>query len=414
VILDRWNQGLENLVSLKMTKAPFNAIVWPFAFSQTICWATLFYIFPALLGEWENDLGWSKTEISGALTSALLLSALFAPIAGRIIDRGYFVSLHVGGIVIGVVLLLALSRVSELWQFYFIWSVIGIAISGVLYEPCFAILTRTFEKRARAAITRVTLVAGLAGTIAFPTSHILVSAFGWRICVVIFAIALALIAIPLAWFASRKAQVHARIINVVKIDNARSAMKTARKITFWLLCLSYLAFALDHSMILTHILPLLGDRGVDQSFAVIAASSIGPMQVVGRLAMIRAESYFSTTMLAAFSMIALMIASICLVWANSWIGLIFIFVILQGAGNGVVSIVRPLLTAELLGFKNFGLISGVMALPFIGGIAAGPTIGAISWKIGGYDTLLFLAIAICCVGLVSLLSAVKFANEIPD
>jgi hypothetical protein len=39
--------------------------------------------------------------------------------------------------------------------------------------------------------------------------------------------------------------------------------------------------------------------------------------------------------------------------------------------------VRPLLNAELLGRKNFGQISGVMALPFIGGFAAGPFISAL-------------------------------------
>ena len=354
-------------------------------------------------------MGWTKAEISGALSIALLLSALFAPIAGRIIDRGHFVVLHVGGSILGVLLLVALSQVRQLWQFYLIWSLMGVAIAGVLYEPCFAILTRTFDKRARAAITRVTLVAGLAGTVSFPAAHYLNTQFDWRITLLVFALSMALIAVPLAWIASRTAQSHARTINVEKVDNPRVVMKIVRTLPFWLLFITYIALALDHSMIITHLLPMLDDRGISASSAVIAASFIGPTQVAGRLAMMGLERYVSTVAIAACALLALAIAGICIYWSNIWFGLIVIFVLLQGAGNGVSSIVRPLLTAELLGRKNFGLISGVMALPFLGGTAIGPMVSAILWRYGGYDSVLLVAVAISTLGVLTLLLAARSA-----
>jgi len=394
-----------------VTKAPFHTIVWPFAFSQTISWATLFYIFPAMFGIWESDFGWSKAQISGALTCALLLSAIFAPVAGRIIDRGFFVSIHVGGTVIGVLLLLALSRVQLLWQFYLVWSLLGVVMAGVLYEPCFAILTRTFDRRARAAITRVTLVAGLAGTVSFPASHFLVEAFGWRMATVTFAVALAVMAIPLAWGASYTAQKYSRQINTETTDNPRVILHIVKTFPFWMLAISYIAFALDHGMILSHLLPLLDERGVAPATAIIAASFIGPMQVVGRLVMMGLEKYVSTVAVAATALSALATAGLAIYWANIWLGLIVVFVVLQGAGNGVSSIVRPLLNAELLGRKNFGLISGVMALPFIGGTAAGPFISALLWEIGGYDTVLLFAIAISMIGVGTLLLAARSATQ---
>lgn len=362
-----------------------------------------------MFSAWEDDLGWSKAQLSAAMTTALLLSAIFAPVAGRIIDRGYFVTMHVGGTAVGVISLLALSQVNAYWQFYLAWSFIGIAMAGVLYEPCFAILTRTFDKRARAAITRVTLVAGLAGTASFPAAHFLIGLYDWRVAIAVFGLALAIFAIPLAWYASRTAQSHARELNVERADNPRAAMKIMRKVTFWLLVVSYVAFALDHSMILTHLLPLLDDRGVSQAFAVVAATFIGPMQVVGRIAMMSVEKYVSNVTVGAIALFALVVAGICIYFSNIWIGFIVIFVILQGAGNGVSSIVRPLLTAELLGRKNFGLISGIMALPFIGGIAAGPLTSAIIWEYGGYDMVLLFAVAISAIGIVTLLLAARTA-----
>ena len=140
-------------------KSPFKRIVWPLAVAQTLLWAGFYYLFPALLGAWEQDLGWSKAELAGALTSSMLLAAVLAPLAGRQIDRGRGRALFAGAALTGAVLLATLSQVTELWQFYAVWIGLGIAMAGALYEPCFAILTRYMGTDARQAITLVTLVA---------------------------------------------------------------------------------------------------------------------------------------------------------------------------------------------------------------------------------------------------------------
>ena len=85
--------------------------------------------------------------------------------------------------------------------------------------------------------------------------------------------------------------------------------------------------------------------------------------------------------------------------------LLVAFVLFQGSGYGVTSIVRPVVTAEFLGRTNFGVISGLLALPFIFATAASPTIAAFVWETGGYDRVITLAIAAAVVGLASLLIA---------
>ena len=66
----------------------FHRVVWPLAVAETIVWAAMYYAFPALLPAWEQDLGWSKTELSATFTLSLAVSALLAPVAGRLIDHG--------------------------------------------------------------------------------------------------------------------------------------------------------------------------------------------------------------------------------------------------------------------------------------------------------------------------------------
>src|SRR3546814_10702611 len=72
-----------------------------------------------------------------------------------------------------------------------------------LYEPCFAFLTRTRGGDARRAITRITLIAGLAGTVSFPTANLLAELFGWRAATSGFAAGILLLAVPLFAYGTR-------------------------------------------------------------------------------------------------------------------------------------------------------------------------------------------------------------------
>ena len=58
------------------------------AFGQTVFWAGLYYIFAALLVQWEMAEPWSKTAITASFTGAIIMSAICAPFSGRLIDRG--------------------------------------------------------------------------------------------------------------------------------------------------------------------------------------------------------------------------------------------------------------------------------------------------------------------------------------
>ena len=388
----------------------FRKVVWPLAVAETVVWAAMYYSFPALLPSWEADLGWSKTELSIAFTIALIVSAVLAPVAGRLIDHGFGKQCFAGGALLGAAMLILLSQVTALWQFYLVWTGLGIAMSSTLYEACFAILTRTMGPRAKRAITLVTLVAGFAGTVSFPSAHALAGSLGWRGAVLVFASAVVLVAVPLIWTGSRHAERHGRAHVAPSSRRASEAMKVASKAAFWLLSLSFAMIALDHGIVISHLLPMLDDRGLPESAAVLAASMIGPMQVAGRLAMMAGERYLSTLTISIGCYVTLAIAAGALFGARFQPELVVLFVICQGAGNGVVSIMRPVVTAELMGRPNFGIISGLLAIPYMGGYALGPTVAALTWQVGGYDLVLLIAIAMALVGLFSLVAAWRSAG----
>lgn len=395
-----------------MTTAPppaarvrFHSIVWPLAIAETIVWAAMYYAFPALLPTWERELGWSKAELSFAFTLSLVVSASLVPVAGRLIDRGLAREIFAGGAVLGAVLLALLSAVTELWQFFCIWVGLGVAMSSTLYEACFAVLVRSTGDRARRAITIVSVVAGLAGTVAFPSAHLLTAAFGWRGAVLVFAAVVATVAVPLVWSACRRAEAQATVHAPKPSASAGEALAVARSPVFRLLAIAVFLAALDHGMLISHVLPILDDRGIDAGLAVLAASFIGPMQVAGRLVLM-ASDRFASTIVASTGCFAMMaIAGTCLLNAGAAPALLAGFVVLQGAGIGIASVMRPVLTAELLGRRNFGVVSGLIGLMHMGGYALGPSVSAMVWAWGGYDRVIVLAIAAAGIAIAAVLAA---------
>ena len=84
----------------------YTQIVIPFAIVETIVWAAYFYSFPAFLPTWETSLGFSRTVLTGAFTISLIVSALCAPLIGRLIDKGFGKQVFSGGTILAVIMLL--------------------------------------------------------------------------------------------------------------------------------------------------------------------------------------------------------------------------------------------------------------------------------------------------------------------
>jgi len=307
------------------------------AVAETIVWAGLFYVFPALISRWEIDLGWTKTEIAGAYSLALLCAAVGAPVAGRIIDAGHGRVLISICTAAGGVLISLSALIESIGAFYAIWIGIGICLAGCLYEPCFAYLTRVLGERARRAITRITLVAGFAGTVSFPLANVVATFQGWRASVLVFGVLILGVALPLFRYGTcldspgepgeSEGLPNAAVrTSPTGRGSLRRAMGTG---TFWLLALTFSLIGLSHGIVITHLLPMLAERAVPLSVAVLAAAMIGPMQVAGRIAMMLVEQRVSMQRICSMSFVLMTGAILALTGAGAAPWLLALFVLFQ-------------------------------------------------------------------------------------
>jgi MFS family permease len=381
------------------------------AIAQMLIWACIYYSFPALLLHWEQSLGWSRADLTGAITLAVFVSAFGSPLYGRLIDTGKGALMMTTAAVMGGSCMILLSLVEQLWQFYLIWAVIGLCMAGSLYEPCFALITRARGTEAKRSIIFVTLVAGFAGTVSFPVAHSLVLAFGWRGTVLFFGAVAILVVAPLMWLGANAVEQAGAQRHSANPHLSVAERSFLRSPVFWCLAFGFGLAAMLQGITLHHLLPILSERKIHADVAVIAISFIGPMQVAGRLVMIAAERRVSIHRIA-IACFVLMAASIAfLIVAGATPALLIAFVILFGGSYGVVSIIRPVIARDLLGERQFGAKSGALALVYLVGGASAPFLGSLLWGWGGYELVLPGLILLAVFGLLLYLVAQKQATS---
>ncbi|MCX8508465.1 MAG: MFS transporter, partial [Rhodobacteraceae bacterium] len=363
-----------------MTGAQKRAVLL-LAIGQTMTYSGVYYAFPAILPDLEAATGWSKATLAMGPTISYLLMAMLTPLTGRLVDRG------LGGemlafLPVPAALAIALMgfAASPFW-WLMLWALVGVAQAGCLYETCFAFLTRRLGNGARAAITRVTLVAGFAGTLSFPLGHFLAAAFGATGALIGFSCLMIFVGVPANLIGARLLRA-----NSVIAGGERSAASPGRvrqalaRPAFWGLATILGLTYLNHGILITYVIELFRSRGASTGMVTLAAASIGPCQVLGRFALMMNEARVGNRLATYGCLAGLMAAALALWLAGVAPVAIFLCAACQGAGIGIMSIMRPVLIAEHLGREGFGAISGVMAISPILASAAGPLAGA--WLLG--------------------------------
>lgn len=377
--------------------------IWALAAGQTIGYACFFYIFAALILPWTADLGWDKATFATGPTLAILLSAVLAPFVGRLVDQGFGTLLLAGGAGIGGASLLWLAQVETPAGWIVGWTGLGIAQSLCLYEVCFAFLIRRLGPDARAAIVRVTLVAGFASTLAFPAFAALAEWAGWRGAVLAAAAAAFGVILPLHWLGARAIRRAAPPPQVTPRAGAAARYgPTLRNPAFWGLGAVFALVSMNHWMMVSFLVPVFVAQGAATGTAVFAASTVGPAQVAGRLILLRYEARIGNTIAARITLGATIAAALILWAAGLAPALIFVYTLTQGAALGVMTILRPVLVADITGSENYGALSGIVQVPSAAAAAAAPVIGALMLDGPGLWALLALSLAVATTSLALL------------
>lgn len=382
--------------------------------AQLISWGSVFYAFSLLLEPVERELGLSRAQSSLGFSLALLAEGLLAYPVGRLIDRGHERAVMTGGSLLLALCLALHSGISSMAGFYAVWLGLGAGLAATLYPPVFAVVIRRFPNDFRRAIITITFLGGLASTVFIPLTAWLIHAVGWRHALLVLAALHLLVCAPLHALVLRHAppgQVHAAQ------QTTPPALKPHLLSAPFLLVGLFIVLLMGVTAALpAHMVSLLRENGLPETWVIAVPAAIGVLQVLGRLLLYFFEHHVDLHLanrlipgLIPLGLLALLAAP----WfGGAQVAVVLLFVLLYGMGNGMLTIVKGTAVAEYVDRTQVASLNGALGVPMALGRAAAPWLLGLLWSpSGGYAAGLWLMLGLSLVGVAALARAQQLARQ---
>jgi hypothetical protein len=251
--------------------------------------------------------------------------------------------------------LVCLSLASGIGSVAVSWLIIGIGMGFGLYEAAFATAAGLYGRDARNAITGITLFAGFASTVGWPTSAYFIDQFGWRGACIAWAVLHLVIGLPMNRLLIPQAG--------QQTTEPTSGHHTASGIPWTMIVLASVFGATwcVATALAAHLPRLLEASGSPPTIAIFAASLMGPAQVAARLVEFTLRKRLSPMFSARLATSLHPVGALLLVVFGPVMAVPF--VLLHGAGNGLLTIARGTLPLALFGPAGYGLRTGILSAP---------------------------------------------------
>ncbi len=346
----------------------------------------------------QQELGWSRGELSGAFSLAFLISGVLGIPIGRQVDRRGARALMTAGSLLAAACLALLSLVTARWQFYLLWAGgLGLAQALTFYPVTFTVVTNWFVQRRGSALALLTVLGGFASVIFYPFAGLLIAHLGWRPTLLVMAACQLLIAAP----------IHLLVVRGHPETPAQRGGVTLRpalaSLPFWSLTVGSGLGLMGHAVILAHQVPYLIGRGYDPVFAAGVAGLLGIASLPSRLVMNLLSNRFGPQALLALSS-ALQAAGVLLLLAAGNAVLLWAYIAVYGFAFGAISPLRASVMADQFGRMAYGVITAVQGAVVAALAAAGPLLAGILYdRFRDYTLALVLtalAFGISCVAVL--------------
>lgn len=394
---------------------------------QFLLAALLIQSFGLYIATLSDDLGWSKTALSGAAALQSVEAAIIGPLLGWVVDRFGPQSMIRWGMLIFGVGLLCLSQVDSLAGFYVSAVLMALGTSLCGYFPLSVALVQWFERLRARALSIMSLGLALGG-LAVPLVAWAMQNFGWRAAAMGSGIVALVVGLPLARVIRRRPQDHGEFIDGVPPATQRTvpgdlpqdraapheftAREALRTQAFWMLALGHglalLVVTAINVHAITHMKEGLG-YSVSQAGWVIMLMTMG--QIAGVLLGASMGDRYDKRLVSALCMLSHMAGLLLLTYATHVAELVA-FAIFHGVAWGLRGPFMQAIRADYFGRQSIGMILGLSAAIIAVGQVAGPMVAGMLADLTGNYRLGFTLLALVAgLGSLSFMLAKK---PIPD
>ncbi|MDH4093228.1 MAG: MFS transporter [Betaproteobacteria bacterium] len=366
-----------------------------------------------------REFGWSRTEISAAVSVGGVLGALVAPALGSFLDRNGARAVLLLAVLLTGIPVLLLSFTQALAYFFVLYCIGRMSFAAPYDLGIYGSIVNWFVRR-RAFATSIATLAQMSGLVAMPLlAHFVMQAADWRAAwVAVGATVLVVGFLPTFLLHVRRPEdlgqhpegetppAKGAATAAAAPEPAYTRREALATPAFWLLALFTLCIYPVQAGISLHQAPLLIERGLDPAVAAAAVSTF---------ALLSAIAGFSygfwprrVPMRFALALVGFTLAASCVLMggvrsAPAAYGAAALF----GAGVGGLLTLLPIAWADYFGRASYGAIRGAALTVQVVAQASGPVLSGVlrDWT-GNYGASVatFAGLALAG-GVVALLAA---------
>lgn len=351
----------------------------------------------------EQSFGWSRGEIATAAGLGLV-GALVAPVVGRVADRvGVRPVIVAAMLVLGFGYLWMASLGGAMWRYQLGVVLLVLAVPGTSSLAYGKLIAAAFVRSRGLALALGTSGLAVMTMIVPPLLGLVIERYGWRAGFLAMGIASVGVGLPLILLALRgvpggptrpDAAAPAAAMPVEGV----TAQEARRDPRFWIVVASAALINIATTGLVTQIVPLGMELGLDGTEAALLLTAFGVSAVVGRLGIgVIVDHVRPQPAAACFALISAL-AFVGLA-SHPGGGLVVILALVFAAGlmNGAENDLLPYLAARLFGLRAYAEIYGsAMPLALLGSAIGIIGFGRLHDLFGSYTVAL-------SVGAVSLL-----------
>jgi sugar phosphate permease len=367
-----------------------------------------FYSLGVFIVPFEKEFGWSRGQVSVAISMATIMSGLMGPVVGSAVERfGPRAVLAVAATGMGI----CFALLGLTWSIYYLYAmfvVMAVWRAGMMLVPVSHVVVNWFERRRGLAMGVATTGIGFGGLVMAPLCKVMITAVGWRWTFGLMGMVIIAVALPLILLVIRQRPSDLGLVpdgDVTIADESgmnpaprRRANADGRK---WRMgevirtrpfVLITAAISLGFASIgavLLHTSPFMEDRGLAPEVAGLILGLVAGMGVLGKIGSGYLADRIQPRLVLAgvFLMEAAGLAA--LVSTESVVG-VAIFVLVFGYSMGSVVALQPLVVVHYFGLGSLAMILGAMTAFSSIFMAAGPVFAGFMYDLLESYTLAYL------------------------
>ena len=345
------------------------------------------FTFGVFLKPVTEDLGLSRGAFSAALTVHAAIAAIVLPVIGWLVDRWGARRIMLPGLLLYALATASygLLQASPLLLSFLIFVLTGL-VGGVQSPiPYAAVIAQWFDRERGLALDIGTAGVGLGVALVPQVAALLIDAVGWRLAYVGLAIGVLVVAFPPvalflreppdslagAWRLQQAAGAAAAVPGVAAAEALRSWL-------FWGLAIAFFLDVIAINGTLTHIVPLLTDRGLPRQVATAALSGTGFALIFGRvLSGWCLDRFWGPYVAITFFILPMVGIGILTSGAAGFAP--FLGAIVCGLGIGAEIDLMAFFTNRYFGLRDYAKLYGTMFGIFALGVGIGPALSGASF-----------------------------------